>query len=302
MRHFFPLLRHRPTRYDRYMKKQKPWLKLFAVTLSILLLFTARHQTDAETYSGVPISQNTQPGQVAPDQLTVITYNIRGCRDDNGIADPIAVANELKKLDGDIIALQEVDNGLPRSQFVNQAKMIADQMGMYYAYVPAVNFLIGTYGHAVLSRYPILSAKAVALPSGKEPRTMLDAVVQVGGQALHVYETHLGLSQSERASQFSVLKRTVEASNARHEPFVLLGDFNTPTNNRQYKSLLADVQAPFFQLSQPLATLRSTAHPEMIDQIFLSSGIQFHGGFTGDTNRSDHYPVGAILSLPQTKT
>lgn len=300
IRHFFPLRLQGTTRYDRDMKKQQLWLKLLAVTLSFLLFLTTRHPILAETFA--PSVNPTDSGLTSPWELTVITYNIRGCRDDQGIADPIAIADELKKLHGDIIALQEVDNGLPRSQFVNQAKMIADQLGLYYTYVPAVDFLVGTYGHALLSKYPITSAKAVTLPSGKEPRAMLDAVVLVDGQALHVYETHLGLSQSERKSQISVLQQYVKQSHEKDEAFLLLGDFNTASKNSLFKPILADVQAPFFHADQGLVSLRSSSRPEMIDQIFLSPNIRFDNGFTDDYSHSDHYPIGANITLPFSKT
>ncbi|MCK9910494.1 endonuclease/exonuclease/phosphatase family protein, partial [Microbacteriaceae bacterium K1510] len=91
------------------------------------------------------------------------------------------MANEIKQLHADIIALQEVDNGLPRSRFVNQAKAIAQQIGMNYVYSPAIHFPTGTYGNALLSRFPISLATTVQLPSMHEPRALLDATLDING-------------------------------------------------------------------------------------------------------------------------
>ncbi|MGE5703783.1 MAG: endonuclease/exonuclease/phosphatase family protein [Clostridia bacterium] len=280
------------------MRKKSRIQKLLAVALSLLLFGIVRTQSTAETVSW----SVTHPSEAPHAELTVITYNIRGSRDDHGIANPLAIADELKKLNGDIIALQEVDNGLPRSQFMNQAKMIADRLEMNYAYAPSVQYMVGNYGHAILSKYPIRSAQTIALPSGQEQRTLLNAVIDVNGQPLRMFETHLGLAQTERKSQMASIQQLIDASLERKELFLLAGDFNASANDPLFKQLDAELQAPFVREAQQLGSLRTCDKPELIDQIFLSPGLSFKSGFSSDFDRSDHYPIGAQISLPLSNT
>ncbi|WP_139491354.1 endonuclease/exonuclease/phosphatase family protein [Brevibacillus dissolubilis] len=229
---------------------------------------------------------------VTPKRSTikVVTYNIRGCRDDEGVADTAAIIAELKDLDADIIALQEVDHGLPRSHFADQAKEIADQLHMDYLFSPNLNLLIGTYGNALLSRYPILSYEQTRLPSGFEPRGLLQAVVDVNGEALNVYVTHLGLKKKEREEQ---IQKVAEILAVRPEsPTILMGDFNTSPHDPLLTPLRGLLSDPLYEKQQPVTTLiTKTDTPIQIDYIFLSPSVRFIRGFTTAQSRSDHFPL-----------
>ncbi|MFY0544612.1 endonuclease/exonuclease/phosphatase family protein [Brevibacillus sp. H7] len=228
--------------------------------------------------------------------LTVVTYNIRGCRDNEGEADPIAIAEELGKLGADIIALQEVDNRLPRSGFVNQAKTIAQHLQMNYVYAPSINFLIGTYGNALLSNRPILSSRVIPLPFFLEPRSLLDVVIDVNGSPFHVYTTHLGLKKSERIEQLQYLREYLHTKDNRAA--VLLGDFNTRAADPLLAPLRAFFQDPLFRRKQELVTVSGRSTYGMIDHIFLSHDLTFVQAYSPMTGRSDHYPVTLQLELP----
>lgn len=139
---------------------RKKWLPL---TLCLTLL--AFPTGGAIVRNLVPSSLSASSHYDRP--LSVVTYNIRGCRTDSGTADPELVIAALRTLDADIIALQEVDSSLPRSQFVNQVETIAAGLKMNYAYGPSIDFVIGTYGNAVLSKFPIQTPNSSSsLPTG----------------------------------------------------------------------------------------------------------------------------------------
>jgi len=223
------------------------------------------------------------------DRLQVVTYNIRGCRDDQGNADPEKIVAALRPLSADIIALQEVDNTLPRSSFTNQVAAIAASLHMNYAYAPSIDFLFGTYGNAVLSKYPILHAATTPLPATWEPRSLLDVTLDWYGTPLHVYTTHLGVKASEHPEQIQSLYTYLQKKSG--DTGVLLGDFNMYADNSLLDSVRSLLQDPLFEQHLVLGTLRSKHSLKELDRIFLSHDLQFLQATAPPIGPSDHYPV-----------
>ncbi|HQA48680.1 MAG TPA: endonuclease/exonuclease/phosphatase family protein, partial [Bacillota bacterium] len=130
--------------------------------------------------------------------IRIMSYNIHHGISRDGKLDINKIAEVIRESGAQIVGLQEVDNFHPRSKFTNQAKWLADEVGMYGVY--GANLSIGPtqYGNAVLSRFPIVSYTNIPLPSGLEPRGCLLAEIDVCGHRLTFLTTHLGLSKDER--------------------------------------------------------------------------------------------------------
>lgn len=76
----------------------------------------------------------------------------------------------------DIVLLQEVDDGVPRSRHDRQAEVLADSLGFrHFAYQRNVHLKKGHYGNAVLSRYPLHQTGHVDLsvPMKKRRRALV---------------------------------------------------------------------------------------------------------------------------------
>jgi endonuclease/exonuclease/phosphatase family metal-dependent hydrolase len=75
-----------------------------------------------------------------------------------------------------------------------------------------------------LSRYPIISTRAINLSVGKrEPRGALDADINCHGHPLRVVGVHLGLRPGERRDQ---IRRLLQVFDTDQMPVVLMGDVN----------------------------------------------------------------------------
>lgn len=107
-------------------------------------------------------------------QLNVVTYNIAAAR----VAPIDDIANAIKTLNADLIALNEVDNNTGRSGKLNQVAKLAELTNMYSAFGKAIDFDGGEYGVAILSKYPIEKQQVFALPSGEDEQRVL-LVIQV---------------------------------------------------------------------------------------------------------------------------
>jgi len=229
-----------------------------------------------------PLSKDERP-------LKIVTYNIRGCRDDEGIADPLHIAETLQTLNADVIALQEVDYRLPRSQFVDQIAAIADSLQMNYVYAPSLSLVVGTYGNALLSKLPILHAETIALPASWEPRSLLDVTLDWNDKPLHVYVTHLGVKESEHREQIESLLASLQENT--HQSSVLLGDFNMQPDHPLLDSLRSLYQDPVYDQQLEFVTLKGKHRGRQIDRIFLSPDLAFLDAAAPSIGQSDHYPV-----------
>ena len=176
--------------------------------------------------------------------LKVATWNIFGGRTwDGARVDLDLTVAVLRRLDADLVAVQEVDRDQARSHGADQAQLLGQALGMDWRYAPA---LLGTpgspdgwrapvpgdadpggtaYGIALLSRLPLEEVETVLLPqSGRdEPRVALVAGLANGGRRLTVAATHLSFVPGPNVAQLRALQRHLDD---RGGPRLLLGDLN----------------------------------------------------------------------------
>jgi endonuclease/exonuclease/phosphatase family metal-dependent hydrolase len=157
-----------------------------------------------------------------PWPLTIATYNIHGAVGCDRKFCPERVADVLREINADIIALQEVPLG--GSKTPNVLNMLQEATGYVAAEGPACDRPERRYGNAVLTRYPILSLRSIDLSFGsREPRGALDADINCHGHLLRIVATHLGLRPAERQEQ---IRRLLQVFDTDEMPVILLGDIN----------------------------------------------------------------------------
>ncbi len=160
-------------------------------------------------------------------KLNVGTYNVRHLLDVNFEASVIAkdIASEAL----DIVGLQEIDKGTSRSHRIDEAKLIAGEMGWHYAFCKAVDIDGGEYGHCIISKYPIENFEIRALYSASyEQRVLGCAVININNRKINFLNTHLSLEDEKvRQIQFSEIAEIVK----KFDEFILTGDFNTDDYN-----------------------------------------------------------------------
>jgi endonuclease/exonuclease/phosphatase family metal-dependent hydrolase len=168
--------------------------------------------------------------------LRIAAYNIKHGLGMDSVIDLERVADVLRPLDADVIALQEVDNGVERSDGVDQARRLGELLGMEAHFGAFMPYQGGGYGMAVLSRLPVLSVTNVRLPAGTEPRTALDVRVAAGreGRTVSVVGIHFYRTPEERLAQADSLSSYF--AEAEH-PIVLVGDFNSRRGDLVLRSL-----------------------------------------------------------------
>ena len=167
-------------------------------------------------------------------KLRIVSYNIHRAIGVDRRFRPDRIASILADHRPDLVLLQEVDEGVPRSRELNLAEEIADSLGLeYYALGHNVSLRKGWYGNATLSKYPILRERNIDLSIGRRKRrgcqhtTLSVEVVSGHPHILEVFNLHLGLSAKERQEQAGLLARSREMSRLQPNAACLLGgDFN----------------------------------------------------------------------------
>ena len=206
----------------------------------------------------------------------------------------------------DVIGLQELDRRR-RSAGIDQAGVIAEQLGWHRHFHAAMRACGEHYGHAILSRYPLSVRRTACLPGVapffcRETRAAIGMDVAMDFGSVHVINTHLGLGRRERLLQAELLTSAewLDASSG-GSPLILLGDFNSLPGSRPHRTLsrhLRDVR----RLIRPARPFRTfpTAFPAFaVDHIFVNAALQPVSLRVHRTHlsrvASDHFPLVAEL-------
>jgi len=175
-----------------------------------------------------PALEDVRPAK--HQRLRLLTYNIHGGIGIDGRYDLERIAAVLGEEAPDIVALQELECGVARSRFHNQAVEIGERLGMSSTFCATRAAGQGRAGLAILSRYHALGTQHYDLTykTRREPRSCLRVDLQMElGTQLHVFNCHLGLATQERLFQRRrMLSDAILLSEELHHPVVIMGDFN----------------------------------------------------------------------------
>ena len=245
-------------------------------------------------------------------EVRVMSFNIHHGADSHDALDLERIARDIEASRADLIGLQEVDNNWSsRSGFVNQAAWLADRLDMHYAYAANLDRdpLEGQtqrrqYGTAVLSEYPILSSENHLLTNivyaerPSEQRGLLETVINVRGNHVGFYSTHLDARRSEQR-QLQV-KEILALTEDSERPAVVVGDLNAREASPEVRDLLTEFTDSFDLLGQDTDYSYPTTNPTArIDYILTRGDIEPTFGEVVDTGSSDHLPVVADLTIGQ---
>jgi endonuclease/exonuclease/phosphatase family metal-dependent hydrolase len=232
----------------------------------------------------------------------ILTYNVHRCVGMDGELDVERIAKVIAQMRPDIVALQELDVFRARTDMVDQAHAIAEQLGMRFHFHPAFRVEEEAYGDAILTAWPIRVVKAGALPGsnavrGLEPRGALWVKIDLDGVELDVVNTHLGLVPHEQRAQAAALVGGEWMGHADcTDPAILLGDFNATSRHAAYRRVaerLRDAQKVVRRTS--LKTFPSRLPMIRIDHVFVSRSVTVTAVHTGHGAlmklASDHVPL-----------
>ena len=216
--------------------------------------------------------------------MRMATFNIlHGRSVHDGVVEPDRLADSVREIGADLLALQEVDCDQPRSAMSDLTAIAAEAMGaVSHRFVAAISGTPGAtwiaatgseqpgtaaYGIALLSRFPVenwqvlrlrripvkfpmyLPAPRRVVVVDEEPRAALIACVDTPLGSLSVANTHLSFVPGWNRVQLVRLVRDLRGFPA---PRVLMGDLNmTTTAALRWSGLRTLGEAPTFPGDDP---------------------------------------------------
>ena len=180
------------------------------------------------------------------------------------------VAAVIARLGAEVVALQELDQGLERSAFADQPAALAELTGLTVEFHPVLARGRGHSGIALAAPGPLRSEK-VDLPRlrDEEPR----AAVVARWEGVTIVGTHLSRSREARTVQLAALARLAAEV---EPPVVVMGDLNERRGGL----------GPLFRAG--LSDGRRLPSPGRIDHVLAGRGLRVASTSTFRSNASDH--------------
>lgn len=226
-----------------------------------------------------------------------VTFNLhRGAPQGSDVTDPDGIAAVVAALDADVLALQEIDIDVPRSDHHDLFTVCRDAApGRTGHFARTVDLDGGSYGIALVVRGSIDEVEVVPLGAQGEARSVILARVLLDAGArtdepieVTVAATHL---QNERREARAQLIEALALLAARPGPHLLLGDLNLGpfTVDGVCMELAWDAVAcpPTFPADSPRA---------QIDWV-VTRGLRPTAAVVPDVRVSDHRPVVVELDV-----
>jgi endonuclease/exonuclease/phosphatase family metal-dependent hydrolase len=203
--------------------------------------------------------------------LVVMTYNIQQATDEFGMKSYDRQLALIRQVAPDILALQECDSArisLNNNDFV---RYYASKLGYYTYYGPTT--ISGTYGTAILSKFPLLNPRSVFSYSNQDEIGTAEVEIELDGRRFTIYDVHPAGSDTSML----VFAKTLLARSSGKSNVVALGDYNLRENEVAY---------------------------QMIDEVYTNawmevypSGISDDGVDMSGTKRIDHIFISPHLNV-----
>jgi len=272
---------------------------------SLLLMFLlfqlpAHHNNDPLLESGKAATVKTRPA--LPAEFKIVSFNIRWRS-----GDELKELNKLLQEDPEIgsasiIALQEVDRRKKRTGNSNVAKLMADELGMHYAWAAPPAPKPGDEeetGVAILSVYPLADVRRIVLPHegpNKRRRAGIGATVEIHDQKWRVYSVHAEtrISFDKKLEQFKAILQDL-AQFPPNMPAIVMGDFNTWEAKAAPKTIKlfteAGMRTPFGSQSTFKRRILIMPIEFRLDWVWLRGLEPASYGIDRKVDLSDHWPL-----------
>jgi endonuclease/exonuclease/phosphatase family metal-dependent hydrolase len=296
-----------------HLKKLRNCVSLALLTFS--LVFTqaaALAGTGDEPESGLLETGGASKAHslaASPETIKIISYNIRwrGGEDLRRLIELFKTDTEIGR--ASIIGLQEVDRNKKRTGNVNTARLMAEELGMYYAWAapppPAKDKgpQEEETGVAILSAYPLTDVKRFVLPNegpGGRRRAAIGATVQIGRTSVRVYSLHAEIrtSNEKRLGQFQAVLDDLSTHHAKTERAIVLGDFNTLMGKDVDATTKLFTAAKFSTpFANDISTWKTFIIELKLDWVWLRGLRSLSHGIDKKIGLSDHWPLWVTVAL-----
>lgn len=293
------------------MKGKRILSLVIVLTIVLSIIAPDMALADFKVFYKDPKKGISVEGKMKPkdsDTIRIINYNIQAGIGNDGNYDIRRTAEVIRKSGADIVGLTEVDVHFDsRSNFDNQVKILAEELGMYSFYGPIYDlepYEKGQprrkYGMAILSKYPIIDAhnheitRLSTQDENPEPRPMPgfpEAKINVDGKVFSFYVTHLDYRGNPMVREMQV-DDTLNIFSEVVGPKILVGDLNALPDASEIGPLFEYLNDSWELGGSGEGYTFPVSNPhKRIDYILVNQGINVVNSEVIETEASDHFPV-----------
>jgi endonuclease/exonuclease/phosphatase family metal-dependent hydrolase len=232
--------------------------------------------------------------------LRVMSYNIHHGEGLDGRVDLERIAGVIQRERPDMVALQEVDKGVERTQRRDFPAELATLTGMSCVFSNNYHYQGGEYGNAILSRLPVVgwTNRHYRMLRPGEQRGLLEVRAKAGRRVVRFFATHLDFrgDDSERVLNVGEVRAVVESEP--DLPAIVAGDFNDLPGRRVHRLIKEFMHDAWEVGSEGDGFTIPAAKPQKrIDYVFATRGIAVDRMWVPETEASDHRPVVVDLRM-----
>lgn len=227
--------------------------------------------------------------------------------------DIVDIVNEIKKLNPDVICLQEVTVNHPNYNKIDCAKFIQKELAMkgYYKYSekikgsPKANF-----GNMILSKFPIKKKKYIYVQKRKgklgadysdENRIYIEVDLKIGTKTLQVGTTHLSYTHKflETEKKKKEATQLLKILAKKKKGFIFSGDLNSTPDSVLVKELGARLRNAEKDLNNNTWTTKPFDYNGFkvdklkykLDYCYVTKDLNVLSAKIIKTKYSDHLPI-----------
>jgi endonuclease/exonuclease/phosphatase family metal-dependent hydrolase len=200
-------------------KSSAGWIGVF---LGVILIATAAAALLTDRTTASPMNGNT---------LKVMTYNIQQANDAFGEKSYERQLELIRQVDPDILGLQESDSARVSLNNNDIVRYFASRLGYHAYYGPKT--VTGTYGSALLSKYPLENATSFFSYSDQDEIGSVQADIRIGDERVTVFNVHpAGSDTAMIAFADALLSRAADSTRV-----ISIGDYNLRESEEAYQRI-----------------------------------------------------------------
>jgi endonuclease/exonuclease/phosphatase family metal-dependent hydrolase len=223
------------------------------------------------------------------------------------------VLDELKRIDADIVCLQELTHGYVKEYDYSTWEYIAHNLNLEFCYQEIPIIRTDTewlQANAIFSKYKIVSKKMQWLHTPADDknhkdqyRGYLEAALDLNGRTLSIGTTHMSFGTDPDNDK--ELQRLLSVVKSHKKDFILAGDLNVTPDSRRIKELSKYLNHAGPSFGENTWTNKPFDLPEFkastldwrYDYIFATKDINTSEAKIIKTDVSDHLPVEVMIDI-----
>ncbi len=236
---------------------------------------------------------------------------------------PQNILRLLKRVNPDVICLQELSQNYYRTNFIDTPKYLSEKLGYNYSFAMAQSWPTETgdkiQGNGILSRYPLINSKKHWVTPitpisednyydfANEGRVVLSVDIKIKGRTVTFVTTHLSCSDylEETLSRIKEEDIFLSLLKEKQSSTIIAGDFNLDEKSRLVHLMEQKYQHAGPDYKHKTWTTKSFDHNGFkgdklewrIDYIFTTKDIKVLKSKTVKTVYSDHLPIFAEVEI-----